>query len=327
MSKDTANTKDLDDVENANTVKPQRPPLQTVNDDALETIKIKEEKNVASVSGKKRPFKEIEGNAASTGCMNKKAKQSFDGRIYEIQRILHVRESYRRSDEDEYLVQWEGYPMYEASWHHRDNFTDPTVVDEFMALSKREKRKRLQSWKRSLKAFSATQHISKPSYASKATQTTTKDEESDSDDLEILHPPRSACPGTEQHWEKVKDTLDELHAETSFILVSNATCIHSLLAFITNVALFVRNHKYCEQELNEIKSNLKKVYMYLEETSQIYASTQLPATEDEIDADECESDEARSQDSRPAGTQTDEEITDKEDVQDMEVEYDPLDDM
>ena len=323
MSKDTANVKDSNDINNENAKQPQRPPLQTVtdNDDVSPAMTAPKEENDANVTGKKRGFNEIEANPSSLAPANKKARQSVEGNIYEIVKILDVRDSMRRENDKEFLVQWKSYPLYQATWHHRDNFTDETIVEQYLLLPACEKKKRRTAWRRSWKAFSTHYCESNASHATKSTQTTTKDEESDSEDIEIMHPVCPTCPGADQHWVRVKDSWDELQAATAFTLIKHPKNIACLMAFISNLVLFLRDHTHCQQELSGIKSNLRTLYQYFVDILHTYES------DDEDDVDECEFEEPRSEDSQLAGSQTDGELTDKTEAAEADDDFDPSNDI
>jgi len=290
---------------------------------------------------KKRCHKELQDE--SKEIPTKKRRKSSGGKMYEVERILGDRESLRRKGEIEYLIQWKDYPIYDSSWHHKENFENTSIIQQYEALPKKEKKRRYTSWINSYRRYVENKRRTNvtPLRAERGVQTL-KDDESESDDVEISHP---RCTGDEDHWKKVKDVFDVLNASTQFATVINRSVIKDFMCFITNTLLYLRSHKCCDQELDDMKSKLNALSSYLEEISSIYNDKispvrietaavvghvdmemindlQPPNTEqEEISDDYCLIHEVGSQDLSPA-SQTDVKINDKQDACDSDQDYD-----
>ena len=325
-------TKDLNivnatDIQSDGNVELQRPPLHSVSDDDIEIEVVanakdeqKEKKDYKNVIPAKRRYNEIDEINIIEDNLSKKAKLSVGGQMYEYEKIIGRRDSQRRSGQFEYLIHWKNYPLYQSSWHHEENFNNKRDITVYDSLSNKEKRKRFKSFKQSWTRYNSS--MTKPLCCNQATQTS-KDEDSstESEDIEIIYP---KCKGEKEHWEKVKDSLQELHGLTHFALISSPKVIKNFIKLIMNTSLYLKQHEYCGKELNDIKVNLKHVYDYLNEQPLIL--TQMD--EDGIsDAETIKSEsEARSKDSRSVGTESDQELTDKEDIMPGDDDYDPIND-
>ena len=321
----------------AGPIEPRRPPLMTIDENAI--VDDKDTGSETAVNGANTLPKGVAFNFDEDDCMEpplKKAKQSFDGNKYIVEKIVGERSSLRRENDIEYLVWWHSWPLYNSTWHHKENFK-PATIAEWNALSVAKKKQRYRNFQRS---WDNANRRRNQNVSDKATQTGLEN----GDEKEY-----SRCRGPEYHWEEVKDIIQTINGQTNFALSQNRWIIKSILTLIIKSALFINPHKYCQKEQEIMKQGCHKLYQHLMEQFGILSQTQM-AQQVIIDSDDnsdvivvekgdyrrgsdadsdgislgAESD--RSSDSRSAGQETDGEVTDYEEVIDDTDDYDPTED-
>ena len=308
-------------------IEPLRPPLQLINAQNQENVADEsgKQKNSSKIIPAKRHLEQTEEKEVTDNNNPKRVRWSEGGRDYVYETILDSRPSERRENDTEYLIKWQGWPMYDASWHHSDNFGNPDeAIKSFTELSKKEKKKRKkafkESWRRRMRA-KVTDQSTQTNSKEEAEEADKADEAVSSDsDIQFLI---TTCPDEQVHWPRLVCCLDNFNESSQYALNKNDEAVKMFIGLLTNIILYVNEHQSCTAEIKKIKKKLTDVFVYLrqkgQERSQLCDA--LPDEESSASDDEDLVSEERSVD-EIAGTQSQGEITDKEDL-DEDDDYDP----
>lgn len=245
------------------------------------------------------------------------AKRSTFGNNHQIDGIIGERPSVRRKDRMEYLAKWTGCSVLYASWHHEENFEKaPDVIKTWKALSKRQKKRRYKNY---LVQWEAAKRRMHEELKDKATQTESESEDSSSNGWGQFS---GACPGSDHHWEQVKDTIMKLNVATNFALIKNIETAKIVLELIVKCSLYLNKHRYCNIVLERMKPAGAVIYHHLadqvEINSQFETDSDHEGTSENIERTSTDIEHTDS-----AGTQTQEEITDESEVLNSESDYMP----